>query len=1029
MLEGLCASCIQRLALLTEEQETQDATVIVQASPSAEKQASLDSFEDYEIIEFIARGGMGAVYRARQRSLNREVALKMVLSGHFAGEEEKMRFRAEAEAAARLDHPNIVPIYEVGEHEGRPFFSMRLIEGRDLSDVLASESGKRMTARDAAALVAKVARAVHYAHQRGLIHRDLKPANILMDAQGEPHITDFGLAKEIEGATGMTLSGAVVGTPGYMAPEQAAGKVHGLTTAVDVFALGAVLYHLLARRQPFKGENAVETLRQVLEADPAPMTACGVRIDRDLETICLRCLEKDPAQRFGSAEALAEDLERWLRGETILARPSTFIGRTVKWAKRRPAIAALGALAALFLILGMAGIFWQWRRADEMLALAQENEQQAKKNRDKAEKLLDFLLGDLRVKLRTKATLGILRDVEDKVADYYRDMEVTGDDTEQVLRRLRALGASGNNEDMAGDKVEAEKRIRASLSGVIEVAAREPENIKARENLGMVRFSLGRLLDQRGDLDGAEKEYRAALAVLEQLIAQPGGNLGWERAAAGISDQLADILIMKGELDEAGAILTQTHRSMDQILAQNPAHYDARYKKILLCRSTAELAKRLGHDKETESWLRQGLALSKALAADEPDDLLVKFELVTASSNLGDLLLVHGDTAGARKELEFSFSHSAALAAHDPDYAVWQEAHASNCKRMAEVLELTGDHTAAEQHYRMALEIREKLAALDSSHLSARRNLGLACVALGDFLLEAGRWQETGELYERALTIREELLAREPANHEFQFDLSRVCERLMRVRLEEGVPDEAEALARRARDITLNLASSSPGNVEWVRQSGMHARLLADILRAKGGLEEAMSHYDEAMAIFHRLITARHDDLESLHGKSVVLDRLGSIAQQEKNYAQARKHFEECRRIHQELVAQAPEKSRWQRELAISSGNLGDVELAEGRLDKAGSLYREALEIREKILHRIPGSATAHLGLAIACYKLAGLHGQTAQFSDAVTLVKRALKIAEELDAAGRLSSKEKKWIQSFRQSLAYHEKKLGASN
>jgi eukaryotic-like serine/threonine-protein kinase len=315
---------------------------------------------DYELLEEIARGGMGVVFRARQRSLNRLVALKMLRAGALMTYEDEQRFRQEAEAAANLDHPYIVPIFEVGRHDGHSYFSMKLIEGGSLAQRLRDfATDQRASAR----LMAMVARAVHHAHQRGVLHRDLKPSNILLSGgpdtsigQIEPHVTDFGLAKRVEGDSELTQSGAILGTPSYMAPEQASGKKGVVTVATDVYGLGAIFYAILTGKPPFQGESALETIAQVQDRALDPPSSHGRRVDRDLETICLKCLEKEVGRRYNSAEAVAEDLERWLAGVPILARPAGRAERAWRWCRRNPAVSALTAAVASLLSVVLVGL-------------------------------------------------------------------------------------------------------------------------------------------------------------------------------------------------------------------------------------------------------------------------------------------------------------------------------------------------------------------------------------------------------------------------------------------------------------------------------------------------------------------------------------------------------------------------------------------------------------------------------------------------------------------------------------------------
>src|SRR6266513_1378847 len=272
----------------------------------------LGELGDYELVEEVGRGGQGVVFRARQKSLNRTVALKVISLGQWASKAHLKRFRREAEAAASLDHPGIVPIYEVGERDGQCYFSMQFVEGGQLDEVV---SRRPMSIRQAAELIAKVSRTVHYAHEHGILHRDIKPGNSLLDANGEPHLTDFGLARLVESESTITQTMEVLGTPSYMAPEQAVGNTAAVSSVTDVYGIGAVFYQLLTGQPPFAGGATYETIKLLLDSEPRSPRLWNPRIDRDLSTICLKCLEKDPKRRYSSALALAEDLEHWFKHE------------------------------------------------------------------------------------------------------------------------------------------------------------------------------------------------------------------------------------------------------------------------------------------------------------------------------------------------------------------------------------------------------------------------------------------------------------------------------------------------------------------------------------------------------------------------------------------------------------------------------------------------------------------------------------------------------------------------------------------
>src|SRR6266566_818429 len=364
---GFCPPCLFAQAsaggsddLSHDSQPDPSSNAAAKASDSSDHPATSTAtglplprtFGDYALLEEIARGGMGIVYRAPHLSLDRIVAVKMLLFGPLSSPEFVKRFRAEAAAAASLQHPNIVAIHEVGVHQGQQFFAMDYVEGQSLAKLLANGP---LPARNAASYLKTIAEAIHYAHERGILHRDLKPSNVLIDANGQPRVSDFGLARRLEGASELTVTGQVLGSPNYMPPEQAVARRGKVSRRSDVYSLGAMLYHLLAGRPPFVGQALTDTLEQVLNAEPVSPRLLNPSVPRDLETICLKCLEKEPDKRYATAQALADELGRFLNNEPIHARPIMRAERVWRWCRRKPALASFVAATALLLLAILIG--------------------------------------------------------------------------------------------------------------------------------------------------------------------------------------------------------------------------------------------------------------------------------------------------------------------------------------------------------------------------------------------------------------------------------------------------------------------------------------------------------------------------------------------------------------------------------------------------------------------------------------------------------------------------------------------------
>ncbi|PYK39747.1 MAG: hypothetical protein DME60_09250 [Verrucomicrobia bacterium] len=551
--EALCTACLFETGLDFLADETDEPPNAGRARPpgapkmKSGSRGTFADFGDYELLEEIGRGGQGVVYRAHQKSLNRTVALKVIGLGHWATEAHLKRFRREAEAAARLEHPGIVPIHEVGEHDGSCYFSMKFIEGGQLDAVAKREA---MPVRRAVELIAKVARIAHYAHEHSILHRDIKPGNILLDQKGEPHLTDFGLARLVETESTVTRTLEVLGTPSYMAPEQAVGNNEAVSSVTDVYGLGAVFYQLLTGHPPFAGGTTYETIRLLLETEPRPPRLLNRKIDRDLSTICLKCLEKDPQRRYSSALVLAEDLERWLKHEPIQARRTGAFIRGGKWLRRNPTSALLAA--SLVALVAAAGwIVWksEFIRGQPVTSgiavLPFENLSDEKEHAFFADGVQDDILtklakiADLKVISRTSVMQYRGKQNARQIGDVLRVSHVL----EGTVRRSggkvhvnaqlvdartdAGIWAEEYDRDL-NDVFAIETEVAQSIANRLraKVSAREKVALQQRPTMDLVAYDLyvqaTSLMDQGADKESKErrKDYFQATELFNQAIAR-----------------------------------------------------------------------------------------------------------------------------------------------------------------------------------------------------------------------------------------------------------------------------------------------------------------------------------------------------------------------------------------------------------------------------------------------------------------------------------------------------------------------------
>lgn len=766
-------------------------------APATVQPDVVEELPGYEVLDELGRGAMGVVHRARQLDLDRVVAVKMLLAGRYANAKELARFCNEAEAVAKLQHPNIVQIFDVGQQEDRPFLALEFVEGGTLKDRI---SGQPQSPRAAAEMCETIARATHVAHEHGIIHRDLKPGNILLTKDGTPKITDFGLAKQLEASADNTRTGELIGTPSYMSPEQAAWKKESIGPTSDVYSLGAILYVMLTGRPPFLAETVWDTVTQVIADDPVPPTRLQTKVPRDLETICLKCLSKEPRSRYQSAEELADDLARWRSGQPIRARPTGLAERVVKWSRRHPAAAALLAVATcslaivltliavhnyrLQLALGATSRAQQATEREHQTALA--NAKVAEDNHLLARQAVYdcFVISTTNPTLKQPGMQPVREVLLKSALQYYRGFaEQRGDDPQLQRELAENQRMIGEIEELIGSKEAAIAAFEEAARMWDRVIAREPSTPEWLFQRGRVLHDAGRARLSLGETPEAIASFELAVDAYSKLVELAPDDRRYLGALATCSSSFADLLRLQGNYQEAIDRFGQTREVFQRFVDLSPKNYGYR-RNVGLVDSNVGLI-----------WYELG----------RPDDALKSFE---SARDVFAALSRDQEGKDLATERELATSHGMIATLHERENRLQQALAAREDQRaIAQRL--------AEQNPRVT-QFQHDLAMLNSS--------------LSNVYSKQGNPDEALAHAEQAIALHQKLTAAEPRVADYQLELANAYQTLSGLQASRDDRDAAKQAVRQAIDIQQALLETQTGYPRPKEELAGSYEQLADLL-------------------------------------------------------------------------------------------------------------------------------------------------------------------------------------------------------
>jgi tetratricopeptide (TPR) repeat protein len=1004
------ADALAALFDLQRQMDPQAAPTLVTGEPSGETRPTWPAAPGYEIVSELGRGGMGVVFKARQASLNRVVALKVLLAGPYAGPEAHARFRSEAEAVARLRHPNIVQIHEIGDHAGRPYLVLEYVEGGSLDARL---DGTPQNPRAAAALAETLARAVHAAHQQGVVHRDLKPANVLLQIadcrlpidqersaicnlqSAIPKITDFGLAKQMDAAHGRTPTDAILGTPSYMAPEQASGKMRSVGPAADVYALGAILYEMLTGRPPFRGETPLDTLQQVVTDDPVPPRVLQPKVPADLETICLKCLHKEPAKRYASAGALADDMRRFLAGEPIRARPVGPAGRLWCWCRRKPALAGVTGALVLVAFGAVAGLTALWLRAEHHRQVAEIRQRESDEDLQLARQAIDNYATKVseNLRLRQEDLRPLRKELLAMVVPLYETLIARHADKPEVQAEcgdayVRLAFITRDIEDPA-----QACRLFEQAAGIFAaLVERHPDDSTYRQKLADVRIDLGELYRSTDRAGEAEASLQESLKGWRRLAEGHPGEPRYELGEAHARVALAQLrATTQGRPADARAEYQRALEVADR-LERGPAPIPLAYLRVFANArgELGQLCVQSGELPAAEAQLRRAVAAQEELLGAHPHAADYKQDLARSRMTLGDIQGKAGDGAAAEVEFQKSLQLSEELVSANPNVAYFKEYLADSRRAFARFYADTRQPSRAVPELKKVLDTLESLPPAYRDLTANQERLAAAHRDRSAALAAVGRHQEAAADSGEALKVTAGLLQRRPDGDDYRHDLVTDHSALASAYLELQRLDDAEAEYKQALNLAEQLAGRHPGEVRYDLRVLSTYSELGRYYYARGRKGECEKELRAAVKAGEKL---GEGDPAVLMSRAKAHNNLAVLCASTQRPAEAEEEYRRALAMTQRLVKADPHTTEHHVMLGLYQANLGILLRNTGQLKASLDTFAGAIRALEEVLGREERHARARLALASAHWDRALALNRLGRAAEALPDWERALAL------------------------------------